>query len=780
MPISVKEFVGRIFNKREIDYWQELLAFSRIVASTLDLERLLDIFAARTGELLGVTHVLIYLYDAEFKEYTLRHIWGDRRLSAVQSVRFRERDSLVMWLAKANMPLILRLRGAKVSLPGLSTEERARIELLEARACAPLFAKEQLIGWLALGPKVTHSLYTTDDLAFLGALADQAVMAIENARLHAHSESRARELRVLYELGQSISSTLDLDTVLNLIVSKVVGLLAVEYGVLWVPEHIYNQGILQEQVNLIPKVAVGQNGQEKTTRQLRLGEGVAGRVAQGHYPLIVNSAHSDLFAASTFDEVREGLTHSILAAPLMVQEHLVGVIEVIDRIDGRPFIQEDLKLLVAFAAQAAIAVENAQLFTQIDHDLQERVEELMVLQQIDQQLNASLDFEHVIEIALHWALRITRANTGCVGMVDPEGGGLLFVALEGYPDELEIYRHQPWPLDKGIVGRVARTGKPALVRDVAQSADYVAVLPKASAQISVPIFREGNLLGIISLESELLDAFNEQHLQHLLRLAEHVAVAMTNASLYTEVKNANQAKTAFVSMVSHELKGPMTSIRGYADLLRMGTGGEINAQQQAFLEVIIKNVSYMKTLVYDLLDISRIESGHLHLDMRAVQLQSVLDEVLYASRHSFETRQQTLHLQIPEQLTAVKADRMRLSQILTNLISNASKYTPEGGEITITAKLQEEFVSCSVRDTGIGISPKDLSRLFQKFFRASNEYVRGVSGTGLGLSITKQLVELQGGKIWVNSELEKGSTFTFTLSVADAEQLVSDDQAMDD
>jgi signal transduction histidine kinase len=282
----------------------------------------------------------------------------------------------------------------------------------------------------------------------------------------------------------------------------------------------------------------------------------------------------------------------------------------------------------------------------------------------------------------------------------------------------------------------------------------------------VPILCEGAVIGIISLESRDVAAFDESDISFVQRLADRIAIAMTNARLYADVKAANEAKSEFVSMVSHELKTPMTSIKGYARLLQMGSGGEISEKQRSYLNIINTSVDRMDALVQDLLDISRIETGRLKLELEPVRLTIVVDDIVRLLGHEFEARQHTLSIDVPRTLPPVRADRMRLAQVLTNLLSNAYKYTSTGGSVGVRAEVQDGSVLCSVVDTGIGISPQDQKKIFQKFFRADQEFVRQAGGTGLGLSIAKSIVELQGGEMWFESEPGQGSTFSFTVPLA--------------
>jgi len=230
---------------------------------------------------------------------------------------------------------------------------------------------------------------------------------------------------------------------------------------------------------------------------------------------------------------------------------------------------------------------------------------------------------------------------------------------------------------------------------------------------------------------------------------------------------ANKSKSEFVSVVSHELKLPMTSIKGYSDLMLSGATGQLNENQVNFLNTIRNNVNRMATLVSDLADISRIESGNLRLEPREVPVWDVIDEVVTLTRTQVTQKNQTVTVDIPIELPKAWCDRNRLAQILTNIISNANKYTPEGGAIIVHATREADLIQIKVEDNGLGMTPEDQEKLFSKFFRSADDKVREAPGTGLGLSITKNLIELQGGKIWFESEFRKGTSFFFTVPISD-------------
>jgi signal transduction histidine kinase len=633
----------------------------------------------------------------------------------------------------------------------------------------PLNAGDQVVGVMNVSNADPAVIYSEEQWQIFSAIADQAAAILDKARLYREMEERTRQLAALNEVGSVVASTLDLRAVLNLIMGKAVELLQAEAGSLVLVD--------QDTAELIFEVTSGPGSADLVGTRLPAGTGVVGTVIQECRAMIIKNAQSDERWYRDLDD--SFFTRSIIAVPMVSRDRAIGVIELLNRHDGVPFDEDDERLLTAFASDAAMAIENARLFTQTDQALADRVEELSTMQRIDRELNATLDYRRVMEITLGWALRMTGADVGLLAVVvEKEDGsrGLRFLANQGYAEELiSTYEEELWPLEQGVIGRVARTGVPELVRDVASDPDYFVMVPGIVAELTVPIRREEQIVGIITLESFQEDRLDQEALALVTRLADHAAIAIENARLFEQVRHANDAKTEFISFVSHELKQPMTSIRGYADLLGKGMAGELSDMQHSFLDTIQSNVDRMGSLVSELLDVSRIESGRVRLDLGDVSLGEVIEDVLRTTRGQIEAKRQELEVDVSPDLPLVWGDRSRLTQVLTNLVSNAFKYTPDGGQITVCARRyangkdaggEGEFVLCSVADTGVGITSQDQERLFTKYFRADDPVVRSVPGTGLGLVITKSLVELHGGEIWVESEVNEGSTFSFTVPVA--------------
>ncbi len=391
------------------------------------------------------------------------------------------------------------------------------------------------------------------------------------------------------------------------------------------------------------------------------------------------------------------------------------------------------------------------------------------MQRIDRELNASLEMDRAMRITLEWAMRQSRSQAGLIGML--ADNNLRIMAHQGYGDHLAGYAEAPMPLDLPALRQAVASGQPQ--RQTLDPAMGGSLLPEALEQIVIPIRREAQVIGLLMLES--LEATSED-VSFLNRLSDHAAIAIANAQLYAEVQNANAAKSEFVSFVAHELKNPMTSIKGYTELLAGGKVGTINDMQSNFLHTIRSNVERMSTLVSDLNDNSKIEAGRLRLDFKAINVAEVVDEVVRSTRRQIEDKKQTIDVTLPEQLPSVWADRTRVAQVLINLVSNAHKYTPEAGQVFVGAEAASNqwdpdgaprVVHLWVRDTGIGISPQDQAKIFQKFFRSDDDKAREAPGTGLGLNITKSLMEMQGGRIWFESEFRKGTTFHITIPVAE-------------
>lgn len=750
--------------KRRVAEMDVLRWVGQAVNFAMDVDDLMELIYTQTSRVLDTSNFYVALYNSERNTLSFAfYVEEGERLYP------EDEWSLDMGLTgkiiRTGRPIVTEEYLQECRRQGVPPGGRPG----QAWMGVPLKTGDQTIGVMNVSSFDPAVVYTEEQLEVFSAIADQAAAILDKARLYGEMEERTQQLAAINEVSNIITSTLDLQTVLDLIMEKAVELIQAEAGSLILVD--------QDTDELVFRVATGPSSADLAGTRLPPGTGIAGNVVEGGEPLIVRDAQSDKRWFRDLDA--EFVTHSIIAVPMVSRGKVIGVIELLNRRDGAPFDEDDENLLTAFASNAAIAVENARLFTRTDQALAARVEELSMMQRIDRELNATLDYEHVMNLTLDWALRTTEVDIGLLAIVvETEEGerGLRFLANRGYPEDLvSTHNKELWPLDQGIIGRTIRTGKPTLVKNLEEDTDYYASVPGIQAQLTVPIKREDEVIGVVALESSEKGKLDQDALEFTIRLVDHAAVAIENARLFEQVRRANQAKTDFISFVSHELKQPMTSIKGYTDLLLKGQGGDLNDAQRSFLHTVKANVDRMRTMVSDLLDVSRIESGRIRLEIGTVSIERVVEDVLHTTRGQIKSKKQTLEVDIEPDLPFIQGDRDRLVQVLTNLVSNAYKYTPEKGRIEVSAQRwsngsgegqPDQFVCCSVSDTGIGIAPQDQKQLFTKYFRAENPTVRSVPGTGLGLVIAKSLVELQGGEIWLESEVGEGSTFSFTVPVA--------------
>ncbi len=629
----------------------------------------------------------------------------------------------------------------------------------------PLNAGADTIGALSLGKRDTSATYTHEQLNLLQTIADQVAGAMVKIRLLQETEQRARQLSTLNEMTRQLTSTLEIEPLLRNILQNATDILNCEAGSLLFVDSQTDE--------LVYSVTVGPMASSLLNQRIPAGTGFAGQALQKRQPLIVNDVQNPAGQLKAPDQESGFITKSLLVVPMIVKDAVTGVIEVSNKRDGSLFLSEDQELLSAFAAQAAVAVENARLFTLTDQALAARVEELSVMQRIDRELNASLDVTKAMSITLDWAMRRSNAAAGLIGVLQEEG--LKIMASQGYQDELDVYPDGLLPAEEIQFGEAIEQGSWIHAFADSKEARQKGLLKGAASQVVLPIRRESKVIGVILLESRKFDPVSEEILAFLQRLSDHASIAISNAQFYAAVQSANVAKSEFVSFVSHELKNPMTSIKGYTELLAAGAVGAVNEAQANFLSTIRSNIERMNTLVSDLNDVSKIEANRLRLDFKSLRMMDVVEETVRSTRKQIEEKGQQLELEIPADLPMVWSDRTRLAQVLVNLISNAQKYTPQGGKIQIFAEASDnewdsagapQVVHLWVADNGIGISEEDQRKIFQKFFRSEDPKTREAPGTGLGLNITRALVEMQGGKIWFESQFRKGTTFHFTVPVA--------------
>jgi GAF domain-containing protein len=557
---------------RRVHEMNVLTRVAQGVNVTLDFDDILELLNTQTQQVIPAEDFNITLFSVEMN--TLKHaFWveNDERLIENEDTLIPMGHGLEREILKIRRPIITddyeqESRNRRV----VSTKNG-----VYAWMGVPLNAGAEIIGVIAVGSRDPAVLYTEDQYNILQAIADQAAGAIVKARLLGESERRARQLTSLNEVTRGLTSTLELELLLENILGSAVEILNAEAGSLLLLD--------EETGDLVFEVVISPVAADLLGDRLKPGVGLAGKVASEIKPLIVNNVEKDRDWYSEPDEQTGFITRGILAVPMVYKDDVIGVLEVINKKDRMPFNLDDQELLTAFAGQAAVAVENVRLYTQTDEELSSRVEELSVMQRIDRELNTSLDVSKGMVITLEWAMRQSKSTAGLIGMVADDG--LHVVASEGFARSLDEYEDGIIPLSLPVFKEAVSGGSIQRV-DTGQLRLGSNFLEGTQSQLVMPIRRETEVIGLLLLESVEEDRYDEQSIGFLTRLSDHASIAIANAQLYAEVQRANIAKSDFVSFVSHELKTPMTSIKGYADLLSAGAVGEVTDAQTEFLATI--------------------------------------------------------------------------------------------------------------------------------------------------------------------------------------------------
>lgn len=747
--------------ERRVQELDVLSQVSQAINLTDDSAVLMGVIHTQLTRVLDASNFSIIMHDADQATFHYEYnVMAGERMDTSRSQSWPEKEGLASVVFRSGRPLrtdnyIFECRRRGLSPRGVNVSSWMGV---------PLNVGAEVIGVMVITSNDPEKTYTEEDLRFFWSLGDQTAVTLEKLRLFHETEMRAQQLATLNESSRMLTSTLDVDYIFENAMTAAIKMLDTEAGSLFMLD--------EESGELVFRVVKG-GAEDLVGTRVPAGKGIVGEAVNSREPVVVDDVIRDHRWYSQVDRATDIQTQRMLAVPLISQDRVLGVVEVINKKDGQPFNEQDKSLLATFATQAAVAIENARLYQATDEALAEKVSELEILMRIDRDLNRTLRYTDVVGITLDWALKMTGATSGSVIMLKDDESGYVIEAERGYDrDFVDRYRDLPIPLSLGILAKAMESGQPLFVHDVTRDANYIQATKEPTyEEIVVPFMRADEPIGALILEGDQPGSLTERCYSFSQQLAEHAVIALENARLVGKIEQANQDKTQFISFVAHELKNPMTTIRGYTDLIRGGGVGEVTEMQVQFLSTIRSNIDRMTRLVSDLSDSARIETGHMRLEKSPIDIKDVIDESVSGLKGQIDEKEQELILALPEALPEVMADHTRMAQVLTNLISNATKYTPEKGKIEIGAEKafwgpedgeEIDALHVWVTDTGIGMSEDEVEKIFTKFFRAARAKDMA-SGTGLGMMITRSLVEAHGGELWLESEVDRGTTFHFVL-----------------
>jgi len=444
-----------------------------------------------------------------------------------------------------------------------------------------------------------------------------------------------------------------------------------------------------------------------------------------------------------------------------------------------PFPDKQIALVIPFANQAVIAMENVRLFEaeqQRSRELSESLEQQTATADVLKVISRStFDLRTVLQTLVESAARFCNADKTTIIR---EKDGLFYTAeAHGYSREfLDYIRSTPIKAERGsAAGRALVEGSVVHIPDVKADPEYTFVeaprLGDFRTILCVPMPREGIPIGVLTLTRSEVQPFTAKQIELVTTFADQAAIAIENVRLFDEIQDkshqlevASQHKSQFLANMSHELRTPLNSILGYTELMADGAYGEPSEKMLGILKRLEANGKYLLGLINEVLDLSKIEAGQLELELSDYCVQDIAQTVRSTLEPLASDKKLAFKLELAPDLPPGHGDGRRLTQVLINLVGNAIKFT-DAGEVAIKAEANNGAFHVSVCDTGPGISAADQTKLFQEFQQADNAITRKKGGTGLGLAISKRIIEMHGGRIWVESQLGQGSTFAFTLPV---------------
>lgn len=694
--------VGELLAQRE-----RQVAFAASVArefaSGKELKALYDWFVNALNDNFHYFHTQLYHYDGSRQAMTLAAASGEAAQSWLGQEIALGQDAALGQAALGKVVLQeVGKQGARAPMRMPDGDD----ELL-----TPILLGDETLGAIVVYSK--ESRLDDEDRLLLQGVAAQLATAIEGLRLRQETEERMAELENLQRLMRREA---------------------------WLRAREHTSG-----------GALGYRFDRKLMQTVDAGEDSA-------FPGVVDAGEE------------EGAAPKSLARPLEIRGQSFGVIGVEDDPDN-PLTAADVQLLEAISQQVSEAMENARLLEQT----QKRAVELETVARVSTATSTILDKDKLLQGVVELTKRSFNLYHAHIYLLDEEKRVLALAAGSGDAGSQMVQEGWRISLDepRSIVARSARERRGIIVHDVRKETGFLPnrLLPATRSELAVPMISGNRLLGVLDVQANVVNYFTQDDVRIQSALAGQVATALQNATLYQEqletaekLREFDRLKSEFLASMSHELRTPLNSIIGFADVLLEGIDGELNERMREDVQLIRNSGQHLRELIGDILDMSKIEAGMMELRYETIDLAAMRQEIEGFARTQLMAYDKDLQFKmlLSPEVSIVEADQTRFKQVLFNLLSNAIKFTAQGS-VSLEMQAQDEKLLVRVSDTGIGIKEENIPIVFEQFRQVDGSLTRTAGGTGLGLPISKSLVELHGGDIWVDSVVEEGTTFCFTI-----------------
>jgi signal transduction histidine kinase len=632
----------------------------------------------------------------------------------------------------------------------------AQIPVLAAArsfAALPLVSRSRLIGALAIVDARPNAI-ARDELQLVVLLGQYVAGALHNALSIAEADSRADREAVVNRISQRIYSNLDPDAVVGSALEE----LGTELGV----SRVIISGIRGTALAVLHEwdapgvqpIGVGTQGLPLSALAAREGRTIAVRDARVDARLVDPALGSHA--------IIDGGTVAAVATPIGLGGQLSGVLVLNQVGEPRAWTSQEIRLLEGVAHELRTALEAAQLLVARQRENQR----MLALHRASTLIAAETDPAEVLREILEAAGSLLGRGSASLYRWD-EIAGVLRLAESvraergGAPRVLRA--------GEGVTGQAFLTLKPVIVNDYDTWEHAVPSNrePESGAAIAVPLIRAGHSLGVLTVRSTYpLARFDDEDARLLSLFGDQAVATLTTAELVEQQRRAveqlerlNSAKSDFVSIVSHEFRTPLTGIQGFSELMR--DEDLTPAEMKEYASDINKDAQRLNRMITEMLDLDRMESGRMTLNRERTDINAIITEA--TDRLIPNSPRHPIQLNLDPELPLVEIDKDKINQVLLNLLSNAVKYSPGGGEIAVTTRVEGEMVHVFVRDSGLGIPEDSLEKVFERYSRLESGATRYIQGTGLGLPISRQIIEMHGGRAWVESTFGEGSVFQFTL-----------------